>query len=152
MPVVEYKRHAAPGGGSMDPPWISKGTGGYWYYESDKTLVGYVLHESDRKYYVPDTVIVLTSNTFCDRIETLVNEGIQILDERISNTEIEELISSGDLDESELTDQYYVSNTTVREYALDWYMNYLATVDGDQQLEREGHIDLYNSRPDPFIK
>ena len=66
MPVVEYKMHAVNAKGSASAPlWIDDG--GYHSSPIDKTKVGWVLADSDRDYYVPDTVITLSKSGFLTR-------------------------------------------------------------------------------------
>jgi hypothetical protein len=63
--VIEYKKHIESSG-LVNPPWII--VGDIWYDESTKTYVGIVLDESEREYYVPDTVQYLTKENLCDRL------------------------------------------------------------------------------------
>lgn len=66
MPVVEYKTHVVSNRGAMAAPlWVEDG--GYHRSPIDHTMVGWVLSDSDREYYVPDTVIELTKSSFIDR-------------------------------------------------------------------------------------
>ena len=66
MPVVEYKMHAVNAKGSASAPlWVDDG--GYHQSQIDKTLVGWVLPEADREFYVPDTVTEFTKTTFINR-------------------------------------------------------------------------------------
>lgn len=66
MPVVEYKMHVVTSKGGMTAPlWVDDG--GYHTSPIDKTKVGWVLSDSDREYYVPDTVIELSKQGFINR-------------------------------------------------------------------------------------
>ena len=59
MPVIEYKLHVINSQKHMQAPhWVTDG--GNWYNPADKTLVGWTPAETDRDYYVPDTVTTLT--------------------------------------------------------------------------------------------
>lgn len=76
MKIVEYKKHAVSKendpDGVKDPAWIHKG--GFFFNSEDNTFVGLVLNESDRLYYVPETVVELTPDelkTRCKHIQTL---------------------------------------------------------------------------------
>jgi hypothetical protein len=66
MAVVEYKRHRVPGG-ITTPPWVEDG--GYWLSPIDTTLVGWT--DLTAVYYVPDTVLELTRDTFITRTTTI---------------------------------------------------------------------------------
>ena len=64
MPVVEYKLHIVTNkGGLAAPLWIKEG--GYHQSPIDNTMVGWI--DSDREYYVPDTVIELSKTNFINR-------------------------------------------------------------------------------------
>ena len=66
MPVVEYKMHVVTSRGGMTAPlWVDDG--GYHTSPIDNTKVGWVLSDSDREYYVPDTVTELSKQDFIDR-------------------------------------------------------------------------------------
>ena len=66
MPVVEYKMHVVTNkGGTTAPLWVDDG--GYHTSPIDKTKVGWALPESEREYYVPDTVTELSKQDFIDR-------------------------------------------------------------------------------------
>ena len=66
MPVVEYKMHVVTNkGGATAPLWVDDG--GYHTSPIDKTKVGWVLADSDREYYVPDTVVELSKTDFINR-------------------------------------------------------------------------------------
>ena len=66
MPVVEYKMHVINNkGGATAPLWVDDG--GYHTSPIDKTKVGWVLADSDREYYVPDTVTELSKSDFVTR-------------------------------------------------------------------------------------
>jgi len=62
--ILEYKLHMTAGG-MKAPEWIEDG--GYWG-KSDHTMVGWSPDEKDRKYYIPDTVLVLTATDLENRL------------------------------------------------------------------------------------
>ncbi len=66
MPVVEYKMHAVTNKEGISAPlWIKDG--GYHTSPIDHTKVGWVRPESEREYYVPDTVTELSKTDFINR-------------------------------------------------------------------------------------
>lgn len=66
MPVVEYKLHIVTNKGGMAAPlWVAEG--GYHQSPIDNTMVGWALHDSDREYYIPDTVVELSKTDFINR-------------------------------------------------------------------------------------
>jgi len=69
MKVVEYKKHISEDGRLIDPPWLVVPS--MFYDEDTKTYVGLVLDESDRDYYIPDTVTVLTKVDLIERLTKL---------------------------------------------------------------------------------
>lgn len=69
MPVVEYKLHKVGRNAQRAPEWVDDG--GYWLNPADNTLVGWVLPESDREYYVPDTVVELSRVDFIARVQSM---------------------------------------------------------------------------------
>tara|TARA_R110001599_G_scaffold158810_1_gene345640 strand:+ start:1786 stop:2118 length:333 start_codon:yes stop_codon:yes gene_type:complete len=67
MAVVEYKLHVINNQGHMaTPPWIQDG--GNWYNAADKTMVGWILAEADREYWVPDNITTLTKEELNTRM------------------------------------------------------------------------------------
>jgi hypothetical protein len=68
MPVVEYKLHKF-GKSLIVPEWMEDG--GYWSNPADNTMVGWVLPESEREYYVPDTLTELSRADFITRLKTM---------------------------------------------------------------------------------
>lgn len=63
--IVEYKLNIDNNGNTYHPPYIKE----YAYYDSiTKTFVGYVLPESERDYWVPDTLIELTEDQLIYRV------------------------------------------------------------------------------------
>jgi len=65
MPIVEYKLHKF-GKNLVVPEFIDDG--GYWRNPADNTMVGWVLPEAEREFYVPDTLTELTREAFVARI------------------------------------------------------------------------------------
>ena len=65
--ILEYKMHMTAGG-MKTPEWIEDG--GYWG-KSDNTYVGWSPDESDREYYIPDTVTTLTATELNTRVLAL---------------------------------------------------------------------------------
>lgn len=65
MPVIEYKFERVEGGGLRAPLFVEDG--GYWQSPIDKTLVGWTPPESEREYYVPDSIVEFTKQQFIDR-------------------------------------------------------------------------------------
>lgn len=63
MPVVEYMLHKVGKRAKQAPHWVEDG--GYWQSPLDNTMVGWV--DSDRDYWVPDTVVTLTREEFITR-------------------------------------------------------------------------------------
>lgn len=66
--ILEYKLIKTDRG-IHTPNWIEDG--GYFYNPVDKTFIGYTPNETDRDYYVPDTVIELTETQLAARINDL---------------------------------------------------------------------------------
>lgn len=64
MVLVEYMRHKVQGG-ITTPPWIING--GHWLSPVDDSLVGWIEEEADRRYYVPDTLTILTRSDLITR-------------------------------------------------------------------------------------
>lgn len=64
---VEYKKHLV-NGVIQDPDWVING--GH-FMDENNTFVGVVLDESERMYYIPDTVTVLTREEVKQRIIAL---------------------------------------------------------------------------------
>ena len=69
MPVVEYKLHLVGRNAKRAPEWVDDG--GYWQNPADSTMVGWVLPESDREFYVPDTVTELSRAEFIARSQAI---------------------------------------------------------------------------------
>lgn len=69
MAIIEYKLHRVGRKALRAPEWVEDG--GYWPNPTDHTLVGWVLDEADREYYIPDTVTYLTRESFIARIRTI---------------------------------------------------------------------------------
>ena len=63
--ILEYKLHMTAGG-MKTPEWVEDG--GYWWKSSDKTFIGWSADESDREYYIPDTVTTLTAEQLRTRV------------------------------------------------------------------------------------
>ena len=63
MPVVEYMLHKVGKRALQAPHWVEDG--GYWQSPFDNTMIGWV--DSDRDYWVPDTVVTLTREEFITR-------------------------------------------------------------------------------------
>ena len=61
---IEYKLHRNDRGNLSTPSWMSDG--GY-YQAADKSLVGFVPVESERDWFVPDSVSMLTEQEFVNR-------------------------------------------------------------------------------------
>jgi hypothetical protein len=66
--VVEYKKHLTPEG-LVNPSWLIMGDA--FYNENNKTYIGLVLDETDRDYYIPDSVKYLTKEEFKERLEPM---------------------------------------------------------------------------------
>ena len=121
MPVIEYKLHAINSQKHMQAPhWVTDG--GNWYNPADKTLVGWTPAETDRDYYIPDTVTTLTKaelNTRMLAIHAITKYQKRTPEERDSNGDpiIPENYSDTfeDMTEAEVTT---MSN--------DWYDAYVA--------------------------
>lgn len=71
MPVVEYKLHKldARSNSMTVPIWIDDG--GYWKHPTDHTMVGWVLPESEREWYLPDTLTELNRADFITRMKAI---------------------------------------------------------------------------------
>ena len=61
---IEYKMHMNAEGRLMVPAWI---TDPGYYKNSDNTYVGFVPVESEREYYVPDSVTILSEQDVVNR-------------------------------------------------------------------------------------
>jgi len=68
MPLVEYKMERKNDGVTR-PSFILSGS---WdYNSSDHTYVGWVCSESNRNYYVPDTITTLTKSSYVERCTSI---------------------------------------------------------------------------------
>ena len=65
MLCVEYKKILSDTGRMQNPPWIVEGE--YFYDPGTKTYIGFVLAESEREYFIPDTVVELSEDQFVAR-------------------------------------------------------------------------------------
>lgn len=64
MPIVEYKLNISETGVEYHPAYIKA----HEFFEVlSKTYAGYVLPESDRNYWVPDSLTVLSEDALVDR-------------------------------------------------------------------------------------
>ena len=61
---IEYKLHRNDRGNLTTPSWMSDG--GY-YQAADKSMIGFVPVESEREWFVPDSVTKLTEAQFITR-------------------------------------------------------------------------------------
>lgn len=68
MKIVEYKKHLI-NGCLVDPEFIIDG--GVFNDTTNNTWIGKVLDESERNYYVPDTLIELTRDQLINRCISL---------------------------------------------------------------------------------
>jgi len=70
MPLVEFMMHAASGGipGKKEIPGFIRGSADF-FNPADNTYVGWVA--DNRDYYLPDTVLVLTKESFAQRMVTM---------------------------------------------------------------------------------
>lgn len=101
MPLVEFMLHAVPNGKSQKSkiPDFIRGSADF-YNPADDTYVGWVA--DNRDFYLPDTITVLTKQTFAERLvamhqdnpmrkESTVNdqgetvEGDEMTDEEVTN-------------------------------------------------------------------
>ena len=62
--IYEYKLEMSQGG-MICPPWVEDG--GYFRDPDNKTMVGWSPDESDRDYYIPDTVTTCDKQSVIDR-------------------------------------------------------------------------------------
>ena len=60
---IEYKMHLNPEGRLMVPPWV-KDPG---YYKSDNTYLGFTPIESEREFYLPDSVTIMSETDVVNR-------------------------------------------------------------------------------------
>lgn len=63
MKIVEYKLNIGSAG-TFHPPYIIEHA---FYDNVSKTYLGVVLDESDRDYWIPDTLVVLTEDEAVER-------------------------------------------------------------------------------------
>ena len=68
MKIVEYKKHLV-NGCLIDPEFIVSGN--MFNDPINNTWVGKILDESERKYYVPDTLLELTRDQLIERVLSL---------------------------------------------------------------------------------
>jgi len=68
MKIVEYKKHLI-NGCLVDPEFIIDG--GAFNDMANNTWIGKILDESDRKYYIPDTLTELTRDQLIQRVLSL---------------------------------------------------------------------------------
>ena len=109
MPVVEYRMHAVTNKeGLRAPLWIKDG--GHHTSPIDHTKVGWVRPESEREYYVPDTVTELSKTDFINR-QLTIHASHPIGASRDSGGEIVEF----ELDSAEVASQMGT-----------WYDNYVS--------------------------
>jgi hypothetical protein len=67
MPVVEYKMNLDQETGALIiPRWIIDR--GHWPNKADHTYVGWVKPESEREYYVPDSLTELSKSDLVNRV------------------------------------------------------------------------------------
>lgn len=100
MPLVEFMLHAAPGGNfnKREIPGFIRGSADF-FNSADNTHVGWVA--DNRDFYLPDSVVVLTKETFAQRLvamhqaspmrkESTINEqgetveGVVMTDEEVT--------------------------------------------------------------------
>ena len=62
---IEYKFHRSEHGNLTPPSWMTDG--GYYQNPADNSMVGFVPVESEREWYVPDSVLVLSESQFVAR-------------------------------------------------------------------------------------
>ena len=67
--ICEYKMNMSERGYMIVPPWVE--SPGFFYRDSDKTYVGFVSSESNREFWVPDTVTYLTVQELKDRVNAM---------------------------------------------------------------------------------
>ena len=60
---IEYKMHLNPEGRLMVPPWITDPG----YYKSDNTFIGFTPIESEREFYLPDNVTIMSETDVVNR-------------------------------------------------------------------------------------
>lgn len=60
---IEYKMHRNLEGRLMVPPWITDPG----YYKSDNTYLGFTPVESEREFYLPDSVIIMSETDVVNR-------------------------------------------------------------------------------------
>jgi hypothetical protein len=90
MAIVEYKLNITADGVSIHPPYIKS----HAFYDSvSNTHLGYVLPESERDYWVPDTLVELTEQEAVDRcvsgnIARVMNPG----DTEMTDSELEQAV------------------------------------------------------------
>lgn len=77
----------------MAPAWVKDG--GMWLDPDNHTYIGFVLDESDREYYVPDTLVELTVAEVKTRVLD-INSRYPALDEEGAELTEEELTASVD--------------------------------------------------------
>ena len=67
MPIVEYKMNIDQNTGKLIVPiWIIDR--GHWPNQANHTYVGWVKPESEREYYVPDSVTELSKSDLVTRV------------------------------------------------------------------------------------
>lgn len=66
--IVEYKKHLV-NGAIVDPEWIIKGS--YFKDTVNNTWIGLCLEESERDYYIPDSVEILDRAGLIERAKNI---------------------------------------------------------------------------------
>lgn len=66
MPVIEYKFNIAQNGKMEIPGYVEDR--GHWYNSIDHTYLGWVKPESEREYWVPDTIVELDRAGVINRV------------------------------------------------------------------------------------
>ena len=108
MPIIEYKRHAVNSQIDLQvPAWGTEG--GHWKSPIDKTYIGWVPAETDREYYIPDSVTILTKAELNTRLLAIH-----------ANTKYQKLADPADPSSA----QQDMTNADVTAMSNNWYDTY----------------------------
>lgn len=79
MPFYEYKKHRQTDGRVVNPGFVMSNLWGDLLGKSDKTYVCYIPPESQRDFYIPDTLLELTHDEFMQRVSDVMGNDANVV-------------------------------------------------------------------------
>ena len=85
--IIEYKKHRNIDGSLTNPSWVEPGMGGAFPFNN--TFIAQVPNDSDRAYYIPDTVVEINKEDLIARVKNIGitrfedGESVLLTDEEI---------------------------------------------------------------------